>query len=550
MAVVERLEDDELYLYALITDESGLDLAEFCFTDDEQPDGCWRAWPFQWTWYRDLHPQQIDQAARSVGKSLSIKIRAFAFPFVHPNAEMVVTAPEGNHLDAITDLIETQLFAVRLSREMLVAGRTGIKHRPFHVNFRNGSRIMGRIPQRDGKGVKGIHPIWLELDEAQDYPGDGWTELNETLKKGFKGAVWRAHGVTRGVQDKFYEFTQPGSRWKVHRLTAMHRPNPYWSDEVRDDAISNYGSRDNPDFRRNILGLHGDATNPLFVLPRLMKCVDTERESSFNTDEYFHARINGEMLAEGRLIVDLLDFPLSHKSRYQTFWAGMDVGYTNSPSEILVFAEYQPSATERKANEKAGLAVPDEGRSRLKMITRIHLARVSNPDQVRAIAHVIRFYRPEAFGMDSTGVGLVLYQDMQGLHEDLIDTIRPYNFSGKELVDFDANIPLEPWDDPEKEAGIHRNVKEYATDKLRGLVDDERLMLPYDRELLAQWQGATWTRTKAAMDMYGQRRFSQGDDHTLDAGRMAALANAQHAIEEMTRQRKDTRPVLDQFFAA
>jgi len=278
MSVLENLDESECYLWAILSDPSGLDQSEFSWTDQEQKDGCFRAWPFQWPWWRDTSQRQIDQAGRSVGKSLSIKVRAYAFPFINPGQEMVITAPEGNHLDAITDVIETAFLNNRLGKEMLVQGRNGIKHRPYHMNFWNGSRIMGRIPQRDGKGVKGIHPVWLELDEAQDYPDKGWTEIIETLKMGTEGSMWRAHGVTRGLRDFFYEYTQPDSGWRVHRITSMHRPWPYWTDEERQDKIKMYGSRDHPDYRRNVLGLHGDATNPMFVLHRLMACFleDTE----------------------------------------------------------------------------------------------------------------------------------------------------------------------------------------------------------------------------------------------------------------------------------
>jgi len=106
----------------------------------------------------------VSNCGRSVGKSLSIKVRSFAFPFIHPGQEMVITAPEGNHLDAITDVIETAYLNTRLGREMLATGRRGgITHRPFHMNFANGSRIMGRIPQRDGKGVKGCGHIFTPI---------------------------------------------------------------------------------------------------------------------------------------------------------------------------------------------------------------------------------------------------------------------------------------------------------------------------------------------------------------------------------------------------
>lgn len=483
----------------------------------------------------------VSNCGRSVGKSLSIKVRGFAFPFLFPGQEMVVTAPELVHLEPIVSLIEGTFFDVRLGRETMLKGRSSVTHRPFQMNFINGARIIGRIPQKDGRGVKGVHPIWLELDEAQDYPEQGWTELVETLKRGFDGAVWRAHGVTRGVRDKFFEFTQdtPDNKWKVHRYVAMHRPN--WTDEEREEKISQYGSRDHPDYRRNVLGLHGDATNPLFVLHQLMKCVDDDETSDYNQEEYFKTRITGEMLEDKYGSSDIeyyLNFPSRHQSDYQFFWVGEDVGYTNHPSEILVFGEYRP---------------PKAKQSVLKLLSRVHLARVNHRDQVRAMLHIINFYRPKVFAMDRTGLGLPLFQDLQNRAGEIpalqsaVETIKGYNFSSKILVDFDSTVVVDPdFGDAVKDAGIERNVLEYATDRLRVLVDQQRLQLPWDRDLIGEFQGQTFTYTRGAMDQYGRKRFSQGKYHALDAARMAALGQAQFSIEEFTKK-KAAPVILDAF---
>lgn len=533
MAVIEALTEDECNLVAILQDESGLDLAEFTWYSAEEPDGCWRAWAFQWAWFRCLDPLQLDQSARSVGKSQSIALRAFAFPFIHPGQEMVVTAPEKVHLDAITDKIETQLLSSRLTREMLVGGRSGFKHTPFHCNFSNGSRIMGRIPQRDGKGIKGMHPIWLEMDEAQDYPAPGWTEIVETLKRGVPGAVWRAHGVTRGVRDEFYRFSQPSSGWRVHRHTAMARPN--WSDAERQEKISQYGSKDHPDYRRNVLGLHGDATAPLFVLHRLMAAVDDDETSEYNLEEYYNIRINDEMLNDyGGAITMMMDYPRIHLTNkaHLAFWAGMDVGFTVAPSEILVYAETKP--------KPSSLSV-------LKLIARVHLERVTHPAQVEAILHTVEFYKPKVFALDSTGVGLPLYQDLQEKDLEAARLIKGYNFSSQILVGFDETIDVDEYTgDLVKEAGIKRNVLEYAQDCLRDYVDTGRLRLPWDRNLIGQFQGGT-AAARSGHDQYGRKRiFSSGEDHALDASRMAVLGHAQYHIEQLLKVER-SQPVLDSF---
>lgn len=568
MAVLEALSDEECYLYAIICDESGIDLAEFTWTDAMENDNCFRAWAFQWPWWRTRHPQQIDQCARSIGKSLGVKVRAYAFPLNFPGQEMVITGPEGIHVDAITDLIETQFLATRFGRYMLAGGRSQIKHRPFHMNFANGARIMGRIPQRDGKGVKGVHPVQLELDEAQDYPKAGWTELVETLKHGIEGATWRAHGVTRGVRDEFFKFTQdnPDNEWHVHRITAMHRPT--WSDEERHQKIKQYGSRDDPDYRRNVLGKHGDATNPLFVLHRLMRCVDVDETSPFNLGEYYQCDVkDSELEYLGIDVVDFLDLEArcdQHKRMYQKFWIGMDVGYTSDPSEILVFAEYHPSQAELKIDKSFERAIPDEGKSRLKCIARFTLKRLSSPLQVRVIMKLIDFYEPAVFAMDKTGNGLPLFQSVQDeiektqgedsrLAMDRARRIKGYNFSEKVLVDIDDTVELPETADVDQtvdEAGIKRNVLEHSTDALRTLVDEARLLLPWDRELIGEFQGQTFVYSKATMDAYGRRRriFSEGRFHALDAARMAVMGWTQHSIEEFTRKDVDNQEVvLDMF---
>jgi hypothetical protein len=506
--VFEDLDEGECALWAILQDHSGIDQAEFLWYDADTDDGCWRAWDFQWAWWRCEAALQVDQSARSVGKSLGIKLRACAFPNLFPGQEMVVTAPELVHLEPIINLIETQIESTRFYREQIPRTRSAVTHRPFRMNFTNGARIMGRIPQRDGKGVKGIHPIWLELDEGQDFPAPGWVELIETLKRGHEGAIWRAHGVTRGVRDHFYQITQdtPDNKWTVHRIPAMMRPN--WSDEERSEKIQQYGSRDDPDYRRNVLGLHGDATNPMFVLYRLMGCTDTDQTSDYNANEYYAVSIKSETLQFAHQeVADVLDFPARHldyvgegKAK-ALFWAGMDVGYTVDPTEILVFVEYRHK--------------PRDPASRLRLLTRVHLERVGHAEQVSAILSVIRFYRPKAFAMDKTGLGLPLFTDLQERCRSdpellpALDIIKGYAFGEKVLVDLDSSVEIPEWanlDETVRAAGMRRSVLEHASDLLRSLVDAGRLELPWDTELLRQFQGSTWSIAKS-LDLYGRKLF-------------------------------------------
>lgn len=540
MAVLTDLTEDERYLLAILTDQSGIDAAEFSWQDETAPDFIFRCWDFQYPWYRNRSKFQIDQCSRAVGKSVGIQMRAWAFAFTNAGQEMLLTAPEMIHLDPVTKLVEDRIMNSRLSREFLKrsGGSTGFLHRPFEARFRNGARVVGRIPQKDGKGVKGMHPLKLEMDEAQDYPEPGWVELGETLKYADDAATWRSHGVSRGVRDRYYKQTQPESGWYVHRITAMHRPD--WTPEERAAKAELYGSRDHPDYRRNILGQHGDAQSSLFVLTRLMMCVDQDQNSSYNQNEYVHIRINDEKLRDqGIPIESMLDFPAEHRA-YARTWIGMDVGLTNHPSEILVFAEHTVTTKAKKGEDPLPTM-------RLKCIARIHLERISAPDQRAAMEAIWDFYRPQGFGMDRTGLGLPIWQEIQGGDNAAFTrSIRPYNFSEKIVVGYDEiDEDLYSEDEPNGKP-IMANVLEYSSDMLRLLVDQRRMMLPWDIDMLREFQGQTYVINKSSTDAYGRKQFNKGKFHALDAVRMAVLAYQQEGIDNMAEVASD-EPIFDTF---
>lgn len=576
MSTLEALSEEECYLWAILQDPAGIDLAEWTWTDAERDDNCWRAWPFQWSWWRCQDPKQIDQCSRSVGKTFGMTVRLYAHAFTHPNQEAAITAPELVHLELPIQMVEHRLTTTRLGQEMLKKPPT---HRPFMAEFHNGSRIAGRIPQKDGKGVKGLHPLILEQDEASDYPQAGWKELVETVKRGSEGAIWRAHGVTRGFRDQFYQNSKHGEddpplryvshkrdgMWTVHRIPAMARPT--WTPEERQEKINEYGSRDDPDYRRNVLGSHGDSQSPLFVLHRLMHCVDDDPSTDFNTDLYWHFKIKDTELARmGVEIADLIDPPSIH-SRFKTVWMGADIGYTLDPTEILIFAEFPMKPDDVREMRARDKAIPIEGASRMQCIGRVTLNRIAEPDQAAVIMALIDLYRPYVFAMDSTGAGLPLFQHLQRTMNDQVEldrserarraaeSIRGYNFSQKIVVEFDETIEV-PEDatieDRIKLAGISRNVLEVSTDVLRTYVDEGRLWLPWDTELIDEMRGQTYSYSKSGMDQYGRKRiFSSGSFHALDAMRMAVLGHKQFQIENYIKTKPpETGPVVDVFVTA
>ena len=493
------------------------------------------------SWYRHDETYQIDQAGRSLGKSEGIVMRAFAFPFNYPGQEMLITAPELNHLDPIVTKVEAKfIHGPKFARAMLPAHKGGgIKHQPqFQASFVNGAVMMGRLPNRDGRGVKGQHPLVLEADEMQDYPKQGWIELIETMKSGVPGAQWRCHGVSRGVRDMYYRMTSEEADipFYVHRFMGMHRPT--WDDEERRNKIAIYGgSRDNPDYKRNIYGEHGDVSNAVFVLARLMACVrqnESTWATEYNESVYNLIKIEGESL-ESRPIESMVTFPQNHLHQsYTSYWAGMDLGFTNDPSELLVFGQIR-------------VMLAGQPLDVLRLLTRLHLMRVSAKDQETVIERTLGFYGPRlrALSMDKTGIGFPVWQSMDG-KPHVRERIRGYGFSEKRAVDFDDR-ELVGREKPE-DAMIEKNVISFATGKLRQYVDSKMMELPYDAELLTEFQGQTVMYSRDEGSSTGSRtRYGGGSFHTLDAAKLMMLGKELEAIEAMQRDRNKRAPVLESF---
>lgn len=395
----------------------------------------------------------------------------------------------------------------------------------------------------DGIFSHNQHPLVLEQEESQDYPGPGWIELIETMKHGIPGAQWRAHGVSNGVRDTYHRITSgedvdSDMPFKIHEYPAMYRPT--WSAVERKQKIAIYGgSRDNPDYKRNIYGEAGSVSDKVFVLARLMACVRINESSwatDYNENVYACIKIEGESL-EGRPIESLINLPASHLHKaYSSYWAGMDLGFTNDPSELLIFGVIR----QKRGGEDVDV---------LRLLARIHLMRVSAVDQEKVIAKVFDFYglRLRALSMDKSGNGLPVWQhmDKDPTHAKIRARIKGYGFSEKKAVEFDDR-PLVGKETPE-DAVIEKSIIEFATDKLREFVDAGEVELPYDKDLLTEFQGQVVVYSRESNGSGGRRkRYGGGSFHTLDAAKVMILGKELEAIE-LALAPKRRGPVLDAF---
>jgi hypothetical protein len=527
---VWTFDEDDYLLYALLCDP--IYCAELLGTDPKNHEygGMFVVRDYQYPLFRIIAEYVGYTCARTVGKTESIKWRAISHVFKRLAENLLLTAPELIHLLPLTDAIEDKVRSIRLLREFLDlrGGKTGFTHRPFSADFADGTKIVGRIPRLTGTGVKGQHQPDLIVDEGQDYPEKGWTEVHETVLKdhtdldGNPDFTYIFYGVHSGAIDSGFHKRASKGDFKIVQITALQRPG--WGKSEKAAARAAYGGSMAPDYKRNILGEAGGSASQIFVTSRLVACLDQERESRYNTVEVVPSMlrdpdnekkqlIRTEQLEEvGLSIGEVLDLPQG----YSSVWGGLDVGLTNAPSVITLFSE------EKVKNEL-----------RLKLFRRIHLERVrtktlrETEDDEACPAHLLEVSRGYFFNA-KVPVGV----DKRFITEDGQGRLRDqYGAAVVEETD-----PL---------TGVTRYVTympmvEASTRYLRAMVDSTFLMLPFDPEITGDMQGETAQRIQRISGLKNKPNAF----HILDAMRgMAMVYNAGGVDAELEYEAQV--PVLD-----
>lgn len=553
---VWTFDEDDMLLYALLADP--VYHPELLWDDPNNRDysGQYVVRDYQYPLFRlgDVGNYAGAACGRSTGKTESVKARSCTHPIRRMRQNLLITAPELIHLLPLTDAIEAKIRDTRLLREFLDMRnqKTGFTHRPFGVDFIDGTKIVGRIPRLTGTGVKGQHQPDLIIDEAQDYPEKGWTEVHETVMKDQPDFTYHFYGVHSGARDTgFYTRVSEGG-FQIVNVTALQRPD--WDAAQKKAARAAYGGTAAPDYRRNILGEPGGAASPYFVTARLMACVDQDRDSHYNTVEvpvqsFRHPDNDKCQLIRveefddlAMPIAEILDLPRGYKEVY----GGMDVGLTNSPTVIMLFAEVMVGK-----------------KKRLKLIRRIHLERMRTRT-IRETLYAIAYAygtNLKGFGIDATGLGFPLWQEMEddeSAPQHLLDVTSGYFFNAnvpvgvdKEYVTTDASGTMRDQFGAavKEEFDPLTNTMRYvtympmieaSTRYLREFVDATYLMLPFDPQITSDMQGETQQRVKRIAGLKNKPNAF----HILDAMRAMAMRRKHEEIEE-TLAYDGQVPVLD-----
>ena len=156
-------------------------------------------------------------------------------------------------------------------------------------------------------------------------------------------------------------------------------------------------------------------------------------------------------------------------------------------------------------------------------------------------------YQPQCYALDATGAGFVLWDIMlEEMGKDpstawMRERVKDINFSSKVIVGFDNSVKVSPHEglDGLMRSAIMQPFVVASTDQMRKLIDDGRMILPFDEDLLQELQDPTIKGNKiSSLDAYGKSGRKKGM-HNLDAMRMAVHSYESRELDLMMSSSKN-----------
>ncbi|MHB9124562.1 MAG: terminase large subunit domain-containing protein [Armatimonadota bacterium] len=446
---------------------------------------------------------------RDCGKSYALTTDALHYAFTTNGGQGLIAAPHQGHLDTLIEEIEFQLDSnpeLMASIELTKYGKPKIIRKPyFRVEFTNGSVLYFRPAGAYGDAFRSLHVQRVWVDEGAWLSEKAWKALRQCLKAGGK---LRIYSTPNGLRDTTYYRLTTSSNFKVFRWPSWI--NPIWNEEREQELLEFYGGRDSAGWQHEVAGEHGKPAYGAFNLDAL----NTARQM---IAEYRRVCILGEDLKDCETedeSFDRLETLLGLMPQDGVYWIGGDLGYTNDPTEIVVFREEET-----------------EGRHMLKLVLRIHMEHVSYPHIAQLIGLLDRYYSPTGIGVDNGGNGLAVVQELLTL-----DKYKGLNLEGRlHGYDFGGMTTLAVREGRD----VRKRTKELMTSLINGALQKKQIVLPItDSEIEDQFTTHTYTLQN------GNVIYSKGNDHIVDAVRCAVLAHEESKIEDVEVQVVCLMPVL------
>ncbi|MHB9129975.1 MAG: phage terminase large subunit family protein [Armatimonadota bacterium] len=424
---------------------------------------------------------------RDVGKTIVLSTDALYFATTTAGVSGLVAAPHQGHLDTIIEEIEYQLDTSPLLRTHLAVnafGKPKILRKPYYrVEFKNGSVLYFRPAGNYGEAFRSLHVERVWVDEGAWLTESAWKALRQCLKAGGR---MRIYSTPNGIRTSTYYRLTFSEQFTQFRWPSWL--NPYWTGERECELLEFYGGRDTAGWQHEVAGEHGKPSYGAFNQEHF----DAACQEIL---EYRTVRITGADLsgcAENAQLFDLLEAMLDLTPQAGVFWIGADLGYTNDPTEVVIFQE--------ASGEKPVAS----------LVLRIHCEHVAYPILSMLIALLERYFTPAGIGIDNGGNGGSVVQELLTL-----DAYRPLSLSGRlRGVDFGGVTVLPTPDGGE----VRKRTKELMTSLINGMLQRREIRFPHgDLELQDQFTTHTYTMTNNAVV------YSKGHDHIIDAVRCAVL---------------------------
>ena len=455
-------------------------------------------WPHQVEDLRCPAKNIIHLDGRDVGKSIVLSTDALHFAFTTRGGQGLIAAPHQGHLDSVIEEIEFQLDTnpdLMNSIALTKYGKPKILRKPyFRMEFTNDSVLYFRPAGAYGDAFRSLHVGRIWVDEGAWLTERAWKALRQCLKSGGK---LRIYSTPNGLRDTTYYRLTSSEQFRVFRWPSWC--HPLWTNDREAELMEFYGGRDSSGWQHEVAGEHGKPSYGVFNveqfnlcrqdLPEYQQIVITDVElRDCDTEEAAHDRL--EML-------------LNLSPRSGMFWIGGDLGYTNDPTEIVVFQE---------------TAIGN--RSEIMLILRLHLEHVSYPHIAQILALLERYYTPAGIGVDNGGNGMAVVQELLTLNKykelDLEGRLKGYEFGGMSQLSLRDG----------KE--IKKRTKELMTSLINGALQRKQIVFPSeDLEVEDQFTTHTYTLRD------GKIIYSKGNDHIIDAVRCAMLIREEGNLDPL-----------------
>ncbi|CAM2070236.1 Intein splicing domain-containing protein [Sulfidibacter corallicola] len=444
-----------------------------------------------------------------VHNSICLTTDCLHFGFTTKGGKGLIAAPHQGQLDTLAEEIEYQVdhnpdLARSIAKTRMGAPKI-IRKPYFRVEFTNGTVLYFRPAGANGESFRSLHVHRVWVDEGAWLTERAWKALRQCL---LTGGRMRIYSTPNGMRNTTYYRLTTNSSFKVFRWPSWI--SPLWTKDRERDLLDFYGGRDTAGWQHEVAGEHGKPSYSAFNLDAFNAC----RKEVL---AYSRIAITGAELtdcADESAVFDRLEMLLNLEPQDGVFWIGGDLGYTNDPTELVVFRE----------DESGGKPV-------LTLFLRVHMEQVAYPCISQVIALLDHHFSATGIGVDYGGNGMAVVQELLGL-----DKYKSNSLNGRLLgIHFGGMTTVTVRGGQE----IKKRTKEHMTQLINGALQRRELIIPAsDSDIEDEFT----THTYVLRD--GRVIYSKGHDHIIDAVRCAMLVRERSQTNQDGGQARCVLPVV------